>query len=57
MGWNESRYSPVLCDGVTIEVSPLEKGVRGIFNHFFPLNSPLLDAGPLLGRGEEIPCG
>ena len=27
----ESRYSSVLCDGVTIEVPPLEKGVRGIF--------------------------
>ena len=27
----KSRYSPVLCDGVTIEVPPLKKGVRGIF--------------------------
>ena len=41
----ESCYFPVLCDGVTLEVPPLEKGARGIFKALFPLNTPLLAAG------------
>ncbi len=41
----QAWYSPVRCDGVTLEVPPLEKGARGIFKSFFPLNTSLLAAG------------
>ncbi len=40
---------PVACYGVTNEIPPLKKGVRGILKFMFPLNTPQLAAGIFIG--------